>query len=171
MFLSTLPSATRRLMARNIRAVLGLSALPSPPQNSVNNPATAKFSSICMPSAAFHTPHDSLTRCMSTHPSPGMDETESFITTTINDYKVVIFSKSYCPFCTRTKKRFRTLGEDALIFELDLMSEGAEIQSKLASMTGQRTVPNVFVNGTHVGGNDETHKAASSGKLEALLKG
>ena len=37
-------------------------------------------------------------------------------------------------------------------------------------MTQQRTVPNVFVAGQHLGGNDDTQQAARSGKLAALLK-
>lgn len=47
---------------------------------------------------------------------------------------------------------------------------GAEIQNYLLSKTGQSTVPNVFVNGTHVGGNDDTHAAVKSGKLKSLLE-
>lgn len=37
-----------------------------------------------------------------------------------------------------------------------LLDEGQNIQEVLLEMTGQRTVPNVFVNGTHVGGCDQT---------------
>jgi len=53
--------------------------------------------------------------------------------------------------------------------ELDRMDNGSAIQNQLAAMTGQRSVPNVFVNNTHVGGNDDTHAAARSGTLTELL--
>ena len=33
-------------------------------------------------------------------------------------------------------------------------------------MSGQRTVPNVYINGKHLGGNDDTQAAASNGKLK-----
>lgn len=51
------------------------------------------------------------------------------------------------------------------VFELDQMGNGGDIQATLASMTGQRTVPNVWVKGKHLGGNDDTQAAAASGKL------
>jgi glutaredoxin 3 len=57
----------------------------------------------------------------------------------------------------------------AKIFELDKMDNGAAIQDALLDMTGQRTVPNVFVNGKQLGGNDKTQAAAKSGELQKLL--
>ena len=43
------------------------------------------------------------------------------------------------------------------------------IAMALYKMTGQRTVPNVFVRGKHLGGNDEAHAAARNRKLDELL--
>ena len=59
---------------------------------------------------------------------------------------------------------------DAKVYELDNMDNGADIQSALLDISGQRTVPNVFVKGKHWGGNDDTQAAARSGKLEEMLK-
>ena len=50
------------------------------------------------------------------------------------------------------------------------MNEGAEIQAELLAMTKQRTVPNVFVNGKHIGGNDDTQAAIKSGAFQAAMK-
>ena len=58
---------------------------------------------------------------------------------------------------------------DATVYELNEMDNGAEIQEELEKVTGQRTVPNVFVKGTHIGGNDDTQAAAKSGKINELL--
>ncbi len=58
---------------------------------------------------------------------------------------------------------------DAKIIELDKLENGAEIQSALLDMTGQRTVPNVFIKGKHLGGNDVTQAAAKSGKLKEMM--
>lgn len=57
------------------------------------------------------------------------------------------------------------------MIELDLMpgSDGTELQLALALKTGQRTVPNVFVNGDHLGGNDDTQAAFRAGELQAML--
>ncbi|RYG60254.1 hypothetical protein EON64_19440 [archaeon] len=47
--------------------------------------------------------------------------------------------------------------------------EGSAIQAALQDLTGQRTVPNVFVNGKHVGGCDNTLAAIASGELQKLI--
>jgi glutaredoxin 3 len=85
---------------------------------------------------------------------------------------VVVFSKTYCPYCTRTKDLFQSLnvvGNDIMIYELDTMKNGDAIQNALLSLTGQRTVPNVFVLGQQIGGNDKTQAAAQTGRLQKML--
>ena len=69
----------------------------------------------------------------------------------IAENKVTVWSKTYCPFCTRVKGLFEEMGVEAFVVELDRLHEEAEIQDALAEMTGQRTVPNVFIGGAHVG--------------------
>jgi len=49
------------------------------------------------------------------------------------------------------------------------MDDGADIQAALLDLTGQKTVPNVFIKGQHLGGNDVTQEAAKSGKLQEML--
>lgn len=49
------------------------------------------------------------------------------------------------------------------------LENGAAIQEALLQKTGQRTVPNVFVNGEHVGGCDKTIEAHHNGRLQSLL--
>jgi glutaredoxin 3 len=83
--------------------------------------------------------------------------------------QVVVFSKSYCPFCKATKGLMEDLKIDYVAIELDEITNGAAIQNALLDMTGQRTVPNVYVKGMHVGGNDDTQAAAKSGKLQEML--
>lgn len=85
--------------------------------------------------------------------------------------QVVIWSKSYCPHCRMTKNLFEGRTDvDVATHELDMVQNGNAIQNELAKMTGQRTVPNVFVNNKHLGGNDDTQLAFRDGKLEAMLK-
>jgi glutaredoxin 3 len=79
------------------------------------------------------------------------------------------FSKSFCPYCTKTKALFTELGVNAKIYELNEMDDGAAIQDALFVMTGQRTVPNVFINQKHIGGNDSVQAANKTGKLKELL--
>merc|ERR1719271_619179 len=84
--------------------------------------------------------------------------------------KVVVFSKSWCPFCAQTKALFDSNGIEYTAIELDERDDGALLQETLLGITGQRTVPNVFIGGEHLGGNDDTQKAAKSGKLAEMLK-
>lgn len=53
--------------------------------------------------------------------------------------------------------------------ELDQMDNGAEIQSKLKDITGQKTVPNVFIKQKHIGGCDDTLKLHQDGKLKTTV--
>lgn len=82
---------------------------------------------------------------------------------------VVVFSKAYCPFCTSTKQLLSGMDIDAKVIELDQIDNGAEIQGALLDLSGQRTVPNVFIKGKHLGGNDDTQAAARNGKLNEML--
>ena len=89
----------------------------------------------------------------------------------IADNKVAVFSKSYCPFCTRVKDILKNAGVgDYYLLELDQTSGGDAIQNYLQKLTGGRTVPRVFVGGEFVGGCDDTEAKANSGELEKKLK-
>eukprot|EP00591_Stephanopyxis_turris_P009192 CAMPEP_0195511354 /NCGR_PEP_ID=MMETSP0794_2-20130614/3705_1 /TAXON_ID=515487 /ORGANISM="Stephanopyxis turris, Strain CCMP 815" /LENGTH=99 /DNA_ID=CAMNT_0040638931 /DNA_START=109 /DNA_END=408 /DNA_ORIENTATION=+ len=92
-----------------------------------------------------------------------------FVKSEIDSNEVIIFSKSYCPYCKKTKKLFNEMNVDAKAIELDKIADGAAIQNALASISGQRTVPNVYIKGTHLGGNDDTQAAKKNGKLAELL--
>ena len=94
---------------------------------------------------------------------------EESIQETTASNAVVIYSKSWCPFCAKTKALFDELEQPYTAIELDQRDDGAELQETLLGITGQRTVPNVFVAGQHMGGNDDTQAAAKSGKLAELL--
>merc|ERR1711879_1050902 len=69
---------------------------------------------------------------------------------------VMIFSKSYCPYCTKVKQLFQGLGVNFTAVELDRIADGSEIQAALKQITGGTTVPRVFINSEHIGGNDDT---------------
>ncbi|KAI8823712.1 glutaredoxin [Fimicolochytrium jonesii] len=88
----------------------------------------------------------------------------------ITDNKIVVFSKSYCPYCNKAKKLLDSLSAKYTAFELDQREDGSAIQQYLREKTGQNTVPNIFVKEQHVGGCDDLHAANSSGKLQKLLQ-
>ncbi|KAJ7690126.1 glutaredoxin [Mycena rosella] len=96
---------------------------------------------------------------------------EEIVENAINDHKITIFSKSWCPYCKKAKALFAAEfpEETPHVIELDERTDGAEIQDYLATKTGQTSVPNVFVNKKQVGGNDKTQAAFSSGELKKLV--
>ena len=82
---------------------------------------------------------------------------------------VVLFSKSHCPFCAKAKTLFAELEQQISTIELDQLEDGPAVQAVLLEVTGQRTVPNIFVGGRHVGGNDVVQAKAASGELQTML--
>lgn len=48
------------------------------------------------------------------------------------------------------------------------MEEGSEVQDALTKITGQRTVPNIFINGKHIGGNSDL-QALGKEKIKKLI--
>ena len=83
---------------------------------------------------------------------------------------VVVFSKTYCPFCKAVKRLLEELRARTKIVELDTVADGAAMQQALLARSGQRTVPNVFVNGEHLGGNEEVQTLHKAGKLVPKLQ-
>ncbi|KAK4568695.1 hypothetical protein RGQ29_004197 [Quercus rubra] len=87
----------------------------------------------------------------------------------VSSNPVVVFSKTYCGYCKRVKQLLIQLGASYKIIELDEERDGSDIQSALADWTGQRTVPNVFIGGKHIGGCDTIMEKYQAGQLVPLL--
>nr|XP_023488229.1 glutaredoxin 2 isoform X1 [Equus caballus] len=89
---------------------------------------------------------------------------------TISDNCVVIFSKTSCSYCTMAKKLFHDINVNYKVVELDMLEYGSQFQDALYKMTGDRTVPRIFVNGTFIGGATDTHRLHKEGKLLPLVQ-
>ncbi|KAF4457365.1 glutaredoxin 3 [Fusarium austroafricanum] len=88
----------------------------------------------------------------------------------IDNNSVVVFSKSYCPYCRQTKKTLDDLNAEYELLELDEVSDGSALQDALEQISGQRTVPNVYIKQQHIGGNSDIQSLKSGGKLTKLLQ-
>ncbi|KAF2729624.1 glutaredoxin [Polyplosphaeria fusca] len=97
-----------------------------------------------------------------------MSATKTKVEGIINENPVAVFSKSYCPYCRAAKKMLSDNGAKFYTIELDQVDDGSAIQSTLADMTGQSTVPNIFIGQNHIGGNSDLQ--AKKGELSSLLK-
>ena len=83
--------------------------------------------------------------------------------------KIDIYTKFGCGYCARAK---RLLGEKGVEYnEHDVTMGGAKKDEMLERAPGARTVPQIFIGDTHVGGSDELHALERDGKLDALLEG
>jgi glutaredoxin 3 len=83
--------------------------------------------------------------------------------------RVRIYTTPICPYCVRAKALLKKKGVDVeevdVLMDLDARSE-MEAKSK-----GRKTVPQIFVGDTYVGGCDDLYALDSSGKLDPLLEG
>jgi len=103
-------------------------------------------------------------------PIPSDLSPEQLVEEYIKQSKVIIFSKSYCPFCNQVKKLFDDNGIQFVALELDLIENGADVQAALLARSGQKTVPNTYINGVHLGGASDTKEKHASGELGKLLR-
>ncbi|KAF9308890.1 hypothetical protein BG000_011153 [Podila horticola] len=87
----------------------------------------------------------------------------------IADNAIMVFSKSYCPFCIKAKNLLTKLNAVFKAVELDREEDGADIQAYLQQLTNQRTVPNIFIGQNHIGGCDNLTALEKSGELKTLL--
>ncbi len=81
--------------------------------------------------------------------------------------KVVMYSTGWCPYCTRARELLSKKGVDLEEIDVDARPEA---RTEMTARTGRRTVPQIFVGATHVGGCDDLHALEASGRLDTLLK-
>ena len=83
---------------------------------------------------------------------------------------VVLFSKSYCPYCKRAKASLKGIGIAPVVVELDERPDGSAIQAALLQKTGQRTVPSAWLRGKHIGGSDDVVAGVAAGIFNDIPK-
>eukprot|EP00282_Hemiselmis_andersenii_P026171 CAMPEP_0172011422 /NCGR_PEP_ID=MMETSP1041-20130122/8274_1 /TAXON_ID=464988 /ORGANISM="Hemiselmis andersenii, Strain CCMP439" /LENGTH=175 /DNA_ID=CAMNT_0012665887 /DNA_START=12 /DNA_END=537 /DNA_ORIENTATION=+ len=88
----------------------------------------------------------------------------------IKENKVMVFSKTWCPFCIKAKKALDSVDAKYAVMELDERDDGGEIQDVFVELTGARSVPRVFIDGKFVGGGDDVVRLANSGELAKMVK-
>ncbi len=80
--------------------------------------------------------------------------------------EVVIYVTNYCPYCIRAKA---LLNKKNVAFKEVNVEERPELRGWIAKRSGQRTVPQIFVNGQSLGGYTDIASLDQHGKLDALL--
>ncbi|MFT6269624.1 MAG: glutaredoxin 3 [Alphaproteobacteria bacterium] len=83
--------------------------------------------------------------------------------------KIELYTKGYCPYCSRAKSLLEAKNLSFSDFEIDKQPELRDTMIERAN--GHSTVPQIFIGDTHVGGCDDLFALESAGKLDALLNG
>ena len=82
---------------------------------------------------------------------------------------VKMYTTAVCPYCIRAKQILKSKGVDAIEeIRIDMQPEE---RMKMMEMTGRRTVPQIFIGDTHVGGCDDLVALDGRGGLVPLLNG
>jgi glutaredoxin 3 len=80
-----------------------------------------------------------------------------------------MYTTAVCPFCIRAKQILKARGVSAI--EEVRVDSRPEERMRMMEITGRRTVPQIFIGETHVGGCDELMALDSQGGLVPLLNG
>ena len=81
--------------------------------------------------------------------------------------RVEIYTQPWCPFCVRAKRLLETKG--VAFEEIDAPHGTAAREEAIRRSGGRTTVPQVFVDGRHIGDADELMALEAGGKLDPLL--
>lgn len=81
---------------------------------------------------------------------------------------VVLYTTGLCPYCYRAKKLLDRKGVS--YEEIDVMFTAGK-RDEMIQRSGRRTVPQIFIGETHVGGFDDMEALEQSGRLDPLLQG
>ena len=81
--------------------------------------------------------------------------------------EVDIYTTMWCPYCARAKALLEKKG--VAYREISLDEEPGRRTEMVQRSHGGRTVPQIFINGEHVGGSDDIHALDRAGKLDAKL--
>lgn len=81
--------------------------------------------------------------------------------------RILVYSTPFCGYCSAAKRLLTAKG--AQYTEIDVMMDAERRQEMLAKSGGLRTVPQIFIDGRHIGGFDELNALDKAGGLDPLL--
>ena len=82
--------------------------------------------------------------------------------------EIDIYTTPFCPFCSYAKKLLDNKGVD--FTEINLMMHPDRRQKMIDRANGGYTVPQIFIDGNHIGGCDELYALDQQGGLDSLLQ-
>lgn len=82
--------------------------------------------------------------------------------------EIIVYSKSHCPYCHAAKALLSKKG--AVFTEIDVTTDPDGQRAMAKRANGRSTVPQIFIDGRHIGGCDDLHALDAEGGLDPLLK-
>ncbi|KAJ1208568.1 hypothetical protein NDU88_003952 [Pleurodeles waltl] len=98
---------------------------------------------------------------------------KSFVDSKIQVGKVTVFLKPSCPFCVRAEgllKKYNFLPGHLQIIDISRHELMSDIQDYLLQLTGERTVPRIFIGEKCVGGCSNVTELEKSGQLQPMIQ-
>ncbi|KAJ3813165.1 glutaredoxin, partial [Lentinula lateritia] len=88
------------------------------------------------------------------------------------DFPVVVFSKTYCPYSRKAKQLLQTyeLSPPPKIIEVDLREDAAQLKTVLTRLTRRSTFPNILLRGKSIGGSDDLHALHNANALRDMFQ-
>ena len=80
--------------------------------------------------------------------------------------KIIIYTTNVCPYCVRAKS---LLSKKNVQFEEIKITNQELMEEMIKKSGGRRTVPQIFINDTHIGGSDDLYELDRQGKLDKLI--
>ncbi len=81
--------------------------------------------------------------------------------------KVEFYFKPTCPYCIKARKLLE--GKGVTLIEYNV-ADHPELRPEMEARSKRTTVPQIFIDGKHIGGCDELHAQDAEGKIDILLK-
>ena len=81
--------------------------------------------------------------------------------------QVEVYSTLFCPYCARAKSLLSKKGVEYV--NIDVMEDSSKRDEMVKRAGGRTSVPQIFINGEHIGGSDELHALERAGTLDSKL--
>ena len=82
------------------------------------------------------------------------------------DARIIVYSQPFCGYCSAAKRLLKEKGAE--FSEIDVMMEAGR-RDEMIERSGRRTVPQIFIDGRHIGGYDDLSALNKTGELDRLL--
>lgn len=81
---------------------------------------------------------------------------------------IKMYTGAFCPYCTMAKQLLKQLGQTEI--EEIRVDKNADMFEQMQQLSGQRSIPQIFIDGQHIGGFTDLHALYQQGGLEVLLQ-